>query len=168
MMRVIYLVMLGVLGALLLRGFGFERIVVVTGSMEPTLPVGKVLYVNKFIYHFKSPARGDIVMLPSPKEKKDLIKRVIAVGGDDLRIEMKNVILNGTPLDEPYVMHSRPNEVLDGDNMKMGRVPADHVVVMGDNRDWSGDSRDWKIEGTDIPVPFVPVVNIRGKVMVDP
>ncbi len=168
MMRVLFLAMLGVLGALLLRAFAFERIVVASGSMEPTLAVGTRLYVNKFIYRFQAPARGDIVVFPSPVEKKELVKRVIAVAGDEISLERKTVILNGSPLKEPYTQFTRPNEILVGDDLEIGRVPPGHVVVMGDNRDESGDSRDWKIGGTSLNKPFVPIRNIRGKLVLKP
>lgn len=135
--------------------------------MEPTLPVGTKVMVNKLVYKFQRPQRGDIVTFPSPVKQKDLVKRIVAVAGDSLRIVRKDLYLNGRLLSEPYVQHTRPNDLLTGDNVDMGRVPAGFVVVMGDNRDESGDSRDWVGSVTGVPVPFVPEAAIEGKLMVE-
>ncbi|MBK8574757.1 MAG: signal peptidase I [Elusimicrobia bacterium] len=158
---------LAFIGAFLLRAFAFERIVIVSGSMEPTLPVGTKVMVNKLAYLFHPPQRGDIVMFPSPVKRKGLVKRIVAVAGDSVRIVRKEIILNGQPLTEPYVQHTRPNELLKGDDLDLGRVPPGFVVLMGDNRDESGDSRDWVGNVTGVPVPFVPVKSIEGKMVVD-
>jgi signal peptidase I len=166
MVRFLYLAALAFIGAFFLRAFAFERIVVASGSMEPTLPVGTKVMVNKLAYRFRSPQRGDIVTFPSPV-KKDLVKRIIAVAGDQVRIVRKEIILNGRPLVEPYVQHTRPNELLKGDDVDLGAVPPGFVVLMGDNRDESGDSRDWVGRATGVAVPFVPVHAIEGKLMVE-
>jgi signal peptidase I len=164
-MKLWQLVALGVLLALLCRAFVTEAIVIATGSMEPTLPVGRRMFVNKLAYRFGSPQRGDIVVFPSPVEaKKDLVKRVIAVEGDEVKIVEKKVVLNGTPLDEPYAVHDRKDERLTDDNLDVGKVPAGHVFVLGDNRDHSGDSRDWVEPGTEHHIYFVEVSKIKGKV----
>lgn len=155
------------MGAFLLRAFAFERIVIASGSMEPTLPVGTKVMVNKLAYTFHGPQRGDIVTFPSPVKRKDLVKRIVAVGGDSVRVVRKEIYLNGQPLAEPYVQHTRPNELLKGDDVDMGRVPTGFVVLMGDNRDESGDSRDWTGTVTGVPVPFVPEAAIEGKLMVE-
>lgn len=167
MYRILFLVGLAFLGAFLIRTFAFERIVIASGSMEPTLPVGTQIMVNKLVYKFRSPERGDIVTFPSPVAKKDLVKRVIAVAGEDVRIVRKDVLINGKVLVEPYVKHTRPNELLVGDDVTMGRVPPGFLVLMGDNRDESGDSRDWVGAVTGVPVPFVPEKAIDGKLMVE-
>lgn len=167
MARFLFLVALAFIGAFLLRAFAFERIVVASGSMEPTLPVGTKVMVNKLVYKIRSPQRGDIVTFPSPVANKDLVKRIIAVAGDQVRIVRKEIILNGQPLVEPYVQHTRPNELLKGDDVDLGAVPPGFVVLMGDNRDESGDSRDWVGRVTGVPVPFVPVKSIEGKLMVE-
>jgi signal peptidase I len=166
MIRVLFLLALAVGGAFVLRTFGFERIEIVSGSMEPTLPVGTRVTVNKLAYLFHAPGRGDIVTFPSPREEKGLVKRIVAVGGDEVRIVRKTIVLNGKTLDEPYVKHTRPNELLKGDNFNIGRVPRGFVVVLGDNRDESGDSRDWKGAVTGLPVPFISEKAIEGKLMV--
>lgn len=164
MKRILYLVFLGALGAWVLRAYAVEGIYIATGSMEPTLHVGLHVFVNKVVYRVRAPQRGEIVLFPSPVEQKELVKRVIAVGGDTLRIEKKQVILNGKPLEEPYVRHTRAGELLEGDDLDMGTVPPGHLVLLGDNRDESGDSRDWK-DAQGKPRYFIPVSAVKGKVM---
>ncbi|MGQ0644905.1 MAG: signal peptidase I [Elusimicrobiota bacterium] len=163
--RWIFLLALGGAGALLIRGFLLEGIVVASGSMEPTLYVGRHIFVNKMAYRFSPPRRGDIVVFASPVENKDLVKRVIAVAGDHVRVERKRVVLNGRLLEEPYVKHTRSGEMLQGDNLDVGVIPPGQVFVLGDNRDQSGDSRDWKDARTGEHIFFIPVERIKGKLM---
>lgn len=165
MRRWLFLLALGTLGAWLLRTFLFEGIVIATGSMEPTLPVGHHAFVNKWAYRFQLPRRGDIVVFPSPVGEKEMVKRVIAVAGDEVALKDKKVVLNGRPLEEPYVQYTRPDEILKGDNLAPTRVPRDHVFLLGDNRDQSGDSRDWVRPDTGEHVYFVHVKRLKGKLM---
>jgi signal peptidase I len=165
MWRLLWLTFLGALGALLLRAFVFEGVYIASASMEPALPVGRHLFVNKLAYRTGSPQRGDIVVFPSPvDDEKDLVKRVIAVAGDDVLIREKKVYLNGAALEEPYAVHDRP-EMLVGDNLDVGVVPPGRVFVMGDNRDHSGDSRDWKDAKTGAPIRFIRIGDIKGKLI---
>lgn len=163
--RGFFLLILSALGALFVRGCVMEGIVVVTASMEPALSVGRHVFVNKMVYKVRSPRRGEIVVFPSPVEKKELVKRIIALEGDEVRIEKKQVILNGKPLQEPYVIHTRSHEMLKGDNLEVGFVPQGRVFLLGDNRDWSGDSRDW-VDAKGDPIYFVPVDRLRGKLVI--
>lgn len=154
--RIIFLVALGALGAFVLRRYGVEGIYIASNSMAPTLPEGSRVFVRKYEALRRSPRRGDIVMFPSPiGDDKGLVKRVIAIEGDVVELRNKKVILNGEPLHEPYVQFLKPDVAFVGDNLEPFRVPPDHVVVMGDNRDVSGDSRDWKQR-------FLPVASIKG------
>jgi signal peptidase I len=166
MYRILYLVALAAAGAFFLRSCLYEPVVIMSGSMEPTLPVGTKVIVNKWTYRFQPPQRGDIVSFPSPAGGKGLVKRVVAVAGEKVRLKHKQVYINDQPLVEPYVKHTRAHERLKGDDMVIGRVPEGFVVVMGDNRDESGDSRDWVGSITGEPVPFVSVESIEGKLMV--
>jgi signal peptidase I len=108
-------------------------------SMVPTLEIGDRVLVNKFIYRFQEPARGDVVVFVAPEDKNmDLIKRVIAVGGQTVSIDNGYVSVDGKRLDEPYVQDAnRDTYTLP----KPVRVPEGYVWVMGDNRANSSDSR---------------------------
>lgn len=98
--------------AMLLRLFVVEAFKIPSGSMLPTLEIGDHLFVNKFIYglqvpfshrklvHFASPQRGDVIVFIYPRdESKDFIKRVVAIGGDEIEVRDNRVILNGVAVE---------------------------------------------------------------------
>lgn len=162
-----------------------------SGSMENTLLVGDFLLVDKV--HFAEEAgagllpyrpikRGDIVVFYFPIDPSQfLVKRVIGMPGDHIRMHDKMVYVNGEPLQENYVIHAQlfidgyrdnfPTQI--GYSREIDRrwrrelfnhvengelvVPAGHYFVMGDNRDNSLDSRYWG---------FVPRANIVGRPLV--
>jgi signal peptidase I len=161
-------------------------------SMENTLLVGDYLLVNKLCYGgqglgdhvmpYQKIKRGDIVVFHYPVDpQQHFVKRVIGVPGDHLRMERKKVLINGRPLDEPYVRFLEPPNSLFRDNfprldiaaprlsgdwwLEMKKlvvdgqliIPEGHYFVMGDNRDDSEDSRYWG---------FVPRENIIGRPLV--
>ena len=163
--RWLFLISLGVGGYFLFHTFVAEGVLIASGSMEPTLTVGRHIFANKMVYKFRKPRRGEIIVFSSPVEDKELVKRVIAVEGDEVRLEKKKVFLNGRLLEEPYVQYTRPNEILDGDNLDVGRVPSNCIFVLGDNRDQSGDSQDWIEPQTGKPLFFIRVNDIKGKLL---
>ncbi len=115
------------------------RVVGVDGeSMMPTLNHGDWLTIKAINTTID---RGDIVVVTQPNElNKPLIKRVIAVGGDTLKINFQtgDVEVNGEVIDEPYIM--APTQT-PGDFRKPIKIPEGYVFVMGDNRNYSLDSR---------------------------
>jgi signal peptidase I len=142
----------------LLRTFVIQAFRIPSESMVKTLLVGDFLFVNKFEYGAKipfthlrlpglrKPRRGDVIVFRSPRDPgKDLVKRCIAVGGQTIEIKDKTVVVDGRPLDEPYVIHIDPNirpAALDPrDNFGPYTVPSGDLFMMGDNRDNSEDSR---------------------------
>ena len=165
-LRLLIIAAASICGALMFRDFFAERIYVATASMEPTMPVNSRWWVDKVTLRLWGPAKGEVVVLASPvNAEKGLIKRVIAVGGDTIEIRDKVVYINGAQLQEKFVQHTRADEILRGDNLEPLKVPDDHVFLMGDNRDESGDSRDWKDPKTGKPMYFIPIQQLRGRIL---
>ncbi len=130
-------------------------------SMRPTLASGQFLWVNKAAYFqwngeyvLGGPQRGDIAVLHSPdaSDDVDLIKRIIGMPGDRLRVQQGEVFINGQPLDEPYIrLHATYNYPSEGGEVV---VPRAEYFVLGDNRANSRDSHfGW----------FVPAANLIGR-----
>ncbi len=137
--------------------FGFVRPYVVEAfripseSMVPTLEIGDRLFVNKFIYRFTDPERGDVIVFKSVEGgEEDLIKRVVAVPGDTVEVRDGMLYVNGQPQAGSYVNREFPDRSYYGPTT----VPEGHVFVMGDNR---ANSRDSRFFG---PVPYE---NIEGE-----
>jgi len=150
----------------LLRTFVLDTISVASGSMEPTLVTGTHYWVNRWIYRLRSPGRGDIVDFTNPVDgNTGYIKRVIAMPGDTVELRDKKVYLNGKVLEEPYTVYKRANERLTGDNLGPLQVPEDCVFVLGDNRDESYDSTSWKDAKTGQHIYFLPMKNIKGRLI---
>ena len=164
MRRLLFLLALGAGGAAVFRVFLFENVVIASASMEPTLPVGRTYWVNKALYRWRAPQRGELIVFQGPDGQKDLVKRVVAVPGDEVRFKDKELYLNGVRQMETYVRYTRAGEVLVGDNLDLGVVPPGHVVVLGDNRDESGDSRDWK-DARGERTPFLSLNRVKGRLV---
>lgn len=109
-------------------------------SMQPRLHDNDRLFINKFVYSFEKIERGDVVVFHYPGDPaKSYIKRVIALPGDDLRIEDGTVYVNRQRLAEPYV----PPRFEDSRSVAQKIIPAGSYWVMGDHRSISSDSRDF-------------------------
>lgn len=196
--------------ALIIRAFVVQAFKIPTGSMLETLQIGDQLLVSKFHYGLRlpfsehvlvpvyEPARGDIVVFEYPYDEKldasrpnlkdvDFVKRIVGIPGDTVEIRAKQVLVNGQPVNGPFVQHTRediePSQLPEGhvevsvdpkayfdhcedvstacrskrDWMPRMTVPAGKYFCMGDNRDESFDSRFWG---------FVDRASIKGKAMV--
>ena len=122
-------------------------------SMEPSLHNQERIMVDKVSYHFRSPARGDVVVFAAPLEPSlNYVKRIIALPGDTITIDNTNVSVNNISLHEKYVdPNYQGNPYPKIENL---HVPANDYFVMGDDRKNSSDSREWG---------FVPRQNIIGR-----
>ncbi len=100
-----------VLVAVLVRAFVLQTFYIPSSSMEHTLDINDRVLVNKLVYNFRSPGRGEIVVFKAPVEwsgnpaGEDFIKRVIGVGGDRVQCcdDQQRLTVNGHPLDESYI-----------------------------------------------------------------
>ena len=137
------------------KPFVLEAFRVPSESMVPTLEVGDRFLTNKFIYRIREPERGDIIVFRSVEGgDEDLVKRIVAVAGDEVAVENGVLRVNGVTQNEPFTNKGFPD---DGSFFGPTRVPEGTVFVMGDNR---ANSRDSRFFGP------VPVENIEGEAFV--
>lgn len=133
------LVVLAVVLAVGIKTFVVQPFMIPSASMEPTLMIGDRVLVNRFIYRFQPPRAGDIVVFVSQQEGGlDLIKRVIAVGGQTVELREGTVYVDGKAIEEPYVNQAIRDTYTSN---SMTKVPPGYLWVMGDNRTNSRDSR---------------------------
>lgn len=145
--------------AIIIKTFIIQPFYIPSGSMVPTLEINDRVMVSKLSFRFGEVERGDIVVFETGPDvelsapdavvravldalgigtegREDLIKRVVAIGGDTVEIRGNQVIVNQEPLVEPYL-----NGGVQMADMPERLIEADEVWVMGDNRNESSDSR---------------------------
>jgi signal peptidase I len=134
---------IALLVAILVRTFLLAHFVVDGTSMRTTLETGDRVFVNKLSYRLHDPNRGDVVVLHQigGSSERDLIKRVIALPGEEIAVQSCQVTIDGVRLDEPYLDPTVVTPGNCGGDYGPTVVPDDSVFVMGDNRAGSSDSR---------------------------
>jgi signal peptidase I len=138
-----------------------ETIKFPSASMQPTIDVGDTIEIDRNYYEDKQVARGDVVVIDigteniriPGKEVFEVVKRVVAIGGDTVQVKDQSLIVNGDIVEEDYAVWRNGGKM----NFKEKTLPENTVFILGDNRDFSNDSRLYKN-------PFIPVENIKGKV----
>ncbi|WP_250001735.1 signal peptidase I [Actinoplanes sp. M2I2] len=138
-----------VLVAVLVRAFVLQTFYIPSPSMEHTLNVLDRVLVNKLVYDFREPHRGEIIVFEAPAawqpgtEGEDFIKRIIGVPGDTIsyKTSVGKLEINGVVLDEPYIYRGEDGQQDDpADRDFEVTVPEGRLWVMGDHRSASGDS----------------------------
>ncbi|MEO8737371.1 MAG: signal peptidase I [Edaphobacter sp.] len=120
--------------------FLYQPVRVEGTSMLPMLKDQDRLFINKIVYRVEDIHRGDVVVFLYPHDhSKSYIKRVIALPGDDLRIDHGEVYVNRKRVVEKYV----PTRFADERSQPETVVPPHEYFVMGDHRSISSDSRDF-------------------------
>ncbi len=169
------LLALAVALALLIKEMLIEAYNIPTSSMEKTLLVGDFLLADKVTFGariplvgwrlpaLRDPQVGDVVVFRFPSNRRQsFIKRIVATGGQEIRIANKVVYVDGNARSEPANVAHNDSTMIPAstgyyrDNFGPITIPAGHYFLMGDNRDNSSDSRFW---GT------VPRENILGRAL---
>lgn len=143
-----------------------------TGSMKPTILEGDRIWVNKIAYdlnipfthvslkHFNDPKRGEIIIFDSAIVNKRLVKRVIGLPGDTVRMDNNIIVLNGKALDYKLIKQDEkkiivqeqshhtahnirinPEMINRASSFNSLTIPENLYLVLGDNRSNSADSR---------------------------
>jgi signal peptidase I len=145
-------VLLGVaiIVAVVVRAFVLQTFYIPSESMENTLLIRDRVLVNKLVYDFRSPHRGEVIVFEAPASwrndpaEEDFIKRVIATGGDHVVCcdDKQRITVNGKALDETYIYADENGlQDLPSEEQFDVTVPPGRLWMMGDHRSRSGDSR---------------------------
>jgi len=131
------------------------QIVIINGeSMIPTVQNNDKVLIEKLSYIITYPKKNDIVVIKYPADARErIIKRIIAVAGDKVKIKDNILYINGKVINEHY---KNENFMKDYDE---ALVPQDSIFVLGDNRNFSKDSRN-------IDIGFVKLNLLEGKAFI--
>lgn len=126
-----------------IRAYVAQPFIVEGDSMLPNFHDGEYLIVDEISYRFKEPQRGDVIVFHSPtQEGIFLIKRIIGLPGETVKIENGKILLNSFGeriiLDEKYL----PEGIKTSPDISFD-LGENEYFVLGDNRDRSSDSRLW-------------------------
>jgi signal peptidase I len=167
-------ILLGVaiLVAVLVRAFVLQTFYIPSPSMEHTLNVLDRVLVNKLVYDFRDPRRGEIIVFKAPQdwqsgtEGEDFIKRIIGTGGDHVVCcdAQNRLEINGHSLDEPFIYKDADGtQDPAADESFDITVPAGRLWVMGDHRSASGDSLEHYEQTNDIQEATIDEKSIVGR-----
>jgi signal peptidase I len=167
-------ILLGVaiLVAVLVRAFVLQTFYIPSPSMEHTLNVLDRVLVNKLVYDFRDPRRGEIIVFKAPDdwqsgaEGEDFIKRIIGTPGDKVECcdAQDRLMVNGVSLDEPYIYRDADGNQDPAADQKFSIVvPKDRLWVMGDHRSASGDSLEHFEETKDIQEATITEKSVVGR-----
>jgi signal peptidase I len=167
-------ILLGVaiLVAVLVRAFVLQTFYIPSPSMEHTLNVLDRVLVNKLVYDFRDPRRGEIIVFKAPEdwqsgtEGEDFIKRIIGVSGDHVVCcdARQRLIVNGHSLDEPFVYRDADGTQDPAADQPFDiTVPSGRLWVMGDHRSASGDSLEHWEQTEDINQATIASKSIVGR-----
>ncbi|MCI8589616.1 MAG: signal peptidase I [Clostridiales bacterium] len=124
-----------------------------SASMENTIRAGSLIVAFRLAYLNHEPARGDVVLFRQEELGSSfIVKRIIGLPGEIFEIRDGSVYINGEQalLEEPYAVGEMT------DDFGPLEIPAEHYIVLGDNRSASHDSRYWQN-------PFVERRQIKAK-----
>jgi len=136
--------------ALFIRHFVVQAFKIPSGSMIPTLLVGDHLLVNKLVYRFRLPERGEVIVFKFPQdEKTDFIKRVVALPGDEVALAAGRLFIDGKEVPDEHASYGPGNPT--GREREM---PPFHVPAKGETI---------RLEGENLELYRLPVANELGK-----
>ena len=127
------------LGIVLAVGFG-KSTVMQEGSMDPTLAAGDTLLINRAVYKFSSPKRGDVVAfkISNDKNASTHIKRIIGLPGETIQIKNGQILIDGETYQEKSSLPAIQNPGMAETEITL---KSGEYFVLGDNRNNSVDSR---------------------------
>jgi signal peptidase I len=139
-------IIIAIILAIVMRQFVVQAFKIPSGSMEETLLIGDHILVNKFLYYFTRPDLFDVIVFKYPwEEKRDFIKRIIALPGDWVNVRDHQIYVNDRLLGEPYARYTAYRTR--HENFGPVRVPkkGDTVEIRRDKQLY--------INGDPVPIP---------------